>query len=89
MFVALHGLKGHFALISKLLLIFTPLFFFPDRSCDTFLPHVFQFLVLLSYECFQPKFNEPKAIVGMPRIIQLCDGIMAGGQPAQSHGTKT
>ena len=22
----------------------------------------------------------------MPRIIQLCDGIMAGGQPAQTHG---
>ena len=57
-----------------------------NRSCDTFLPHIFQFLVLLSYECFQPKFNEPKAIVGMPRIIQLCDGIMAGGQPAQTHG---
>ena len=57
-----------------------------DRSCDTFLPHIFQFLVLLSYECFQPKFNQAKAIVGMPRIIQLCDGIMAGGQPAQTHG---
>ena len=57
-----------------------------NRSCDTFLPHIFQFLVLLSYECFQPKFNQAKAIVGMPRIIQLCDGIMAGGQPAQTHG---
>ena len=42
--------------------------------------------MLLSYECFQPKFNQAKAIVGMPRIIQLCDGIMAGGQPAQTHG---
>lgn len=60
-----------------------------NRSCDTFLPHIFQFLVLLSYECFQPKFDEPKAIVGMPRIIQLCDGIMAGGQPAQTHGMVT
>ncbi|KAJ7336620.1 hypothetical protein OS493_011839 [Desmophyllum pertusum] len=56
------------------------------KSCNTFLPHIFQFLVLLSYECFQPKFNQAKAIVGMPRIIQLCDGIMAGGQPAQTHG---
>ncbi|XP_074614489.1 huntingtin-like isoform X2 [Acropora palmata] len=55
------------------------------KSCDTFLPHIFQFLVLLSYECFQPKFHEPQAIVGMPRIIQLCDGIMAGGQPPQTH----
>ncbi|XP_068709184.1 huntingtin-like [Montipora foliosa] len=55
------------------------------KSCDTFLPHIFQFLVLLSYECFQPKFREPKAVVEMPRIIQLCDGIMAGGQPAQTH----
>ena len=47
---------------------------------------MFQFLVLLSYECFQPKFNQAKAIMGMPKIIQLCDGIMAGGQPAKSHG---
>ena len=62
------------------------MFIFEHRSCDTFLPHIFQFLVLLSYECFQPKFHEPKAIVGMPRIIQLCDGIMAGGQPPQTHG---
>ncbi|EDO49114.1 predicted protein [Nematostella vectensis] len=56
------------------------------RDCDTFLPYVFQFLVLLSYDCYQPKFNQAKAIVGMAKVIQLCDGIMASGQSAKTHG---
>eukprot|EP00794_Sanderia_malayensis_P005415 gene5415-6091_t len=50
-----------------------------------FIPEVFQLLVLLSYECFQPKKNQAKAIIIMPQIIQLCDGVMACGQPATTH----
>lgn len=47
---------------------------------------MFQFLVLLSYECFQPKYSQAKSIIVMPQIIQLCDGIMACGQPPTTHG---
>ncbi|KAG1678706.1 Huntingtin [Nymphon striatum] len=37
--------------------------------------HIFNFLVLLSYERYHSK-----SIIGVPKIIQLCDGIMASGQ---------
>ena len=47
---------------------------------------MFQFLILLSYECFQPKFNQAKSVFGMSRIIQVCDDIMACGQSARTHG---
>ena len=53
---------------------------------ELFVPTVFQFLVLLSYECYQPKFTQAKAIIGMPRIMRLCDEVMACGQPAVTHG---
>jgi len=43
--------------------------------------------VLLSYECYQPKFTQAKAIIGMPRIMRLCDDVMACEQPAHTHGT--
>ncbi|XP_066917148.1 huntingtin-like isoform X4 [Clytia hemisphaerica] len=54
-------------------------------SPETFIPTVFQFLVLLSYECYQPKFTQAKAIIGMPRIMRLCDEVMACEQPAVTH----
>ncbi|XP_057306791.1 huntingtin-like isoform X2 [Hydractinia symbiolongicarpus] len=52
---------------------------------ELFVPTVFQFLVLLSYECYQPKFTQAKAIIGMPCIISKCDEVMACGQPAATH----
>ncbi|XP_028391517.1 LOW QUALITY PROTEIN: huntingtin-like [Dendronephthya gigantea] len=55
------------------------------RHIETFSPHIFQFLILLSYECFQPKFNQAKSVFGMSRIIQVCDDLMACGQSARTH----
>ncbi|XP_047128948.1 huntingtin isoform X1 [Hydra vulgaris] len=55
------------------------------RNPELFIPTVFQFLVLLSYECFQPKFTQAKAIIGMPRIMRLCDSVMACGQPVHLY----
>ncbi|XP_059488388.1 huntingtin isoform X2 [Neocloeon triangulifer] len=43
-------------------------------------PQIFKFLVQLSYEK-----NHSKAIIGVPEILQLCDGLMASGQPPQTH----
>lgn len=37
--------------------------------------HIFFFLILLSYERYHSK-----PIIGIPKIIQLCDGIIASGQ---------
>jgi len=45
------------------------------------IPHIFNFLVVLSYERYHSK-----CIIGIPKIIQLCDGIMASGQPPATHG---
>ena len=42
---------------------------------DQFISHVFFFLILLSYERYHSK-----PIIGIPKIIQLCDGIMASSQ---------
>ncbi|XP_033115029.1 huntingtin-like, partial [Anneissia japonica] len=47
---------------------------------ETLIPHIFYFLVLLSYERYHSK-----NIITMPKIIQLCDGIMASGQKATTH----
>ncbi|XP_013398873.1 huntingtin [Lingula anatina] len=47
---------------------------------ELLIPHIFNFLVLLSYERYHSK-----TIIGMPKIIQLCDGIMASGQPPVTH----
>lgn len=60
--------------------------FFLYRNIEAFSPHIFQFLILLSYECFQPKFNQAKSVFGMSRIIQVCDDLMACGQSARTHG---
>uniref|UniRef100_A0A8C0WEM3 Huntingtin n=1 Tax=Castor canadensis TaxID=51338 RepID=A0A8C0WEM3_CASCN len=62
-----------------------------DQVCQSFLcsqhleseaiiPNIFFFLVLLSYERYHSK-----QIIGIPKIIQLCDGIMASGRKAVTH----
>lgn len=45
------------------------------------IPAIFHFLVLLSYERYHSK-----SIIGMPKVIQLCDGIMASGLDPTLHG---
>ena len=45
------------------------------------IPYIFRFLVLLSYERSQA------SSITVPRLIQLCDGVMAGGQAAKAYGT--
>ena len=54
---------------------------FVCRNSENLIPNIFSFLVLLSYEK-----THSKSIIGMPKIIQLCDGIMAGGLQPESHG---
>lgn len=50
------------------------------KQTEDLLPKIFNFLVHLSYEK-----NHSKAIIGIPKIIQLCDGLMASGQPALTY----
>ncbi|KAM8940376.1 huntingtin isoform 2-T2 [Pelodytes ibericus] len=50
------------------------------RESEAIIPNVFFFLVLLSYERYHSK-----QIIGIPKIIQLCDGIMASGRKAITH----
>ncbi|XP_054167381.1 huntingtin-like [Oppia nitens] len=45
---------------------------------DKLIGHIFYFLILLSYEKYHSK-----PIIGIPKIIQLCDGILASGQYPQ------
>lgn len=47
---------------------------------ENLLPRIFEFLVRLSYEKYHSK-----NIIGVPKIIQLCDGLMASGQPPLTH----
>ncbi|XP_058802645.1 huntingtin isoform X2 [Phymastichus coffea] len=47
---------------------------------EMLLPKIFDFLVRLSYEKYHSKL-----IIGVPKIIQLCDGLMASGRPPLSH----
>ncbi|XP_014662838.1 PREDICTED: huntingtin-like [Priapulus caudatus] len=49
-------------------------------NSDKLIAHIFHFLVLLSYERYHSK-----TIIGMPKIIQLCDGLMASGQAPITH----
>ncbi|XP_042325579.1 huntingtin [Sceloporus undulatus] len=56
------------------------LFLFLPRESEAIIPSVFFFLVLLSYERYHSK-----QIIGIPKIIQLCDGIMASGRKAVTH----
>ncbi|XP_030206419.1 huntingtin isoform X4 [Gadus morhua] len=50
------------------------------RDSDAVIPNIFLFLVLLSYERYHSK-----QIISIPKIIQLCDGIMASGRKAVTH----
>ncbi|CAL4176844.1 unnamed protein product, partial [Meganyctiphanes norvegica] len=50
------------------------------KNAEKLIPSMFRFLVLLSYER-----HHSKSIIGVPKIIQLCDGLMASGQPPLSH----
>lgn len=52
-----------------------------SRESEAIIPNIFFFLVLLSYERYHSK-----QIIGIPKIIQLCDGIMASGRKAVTHG---
>lgn len=58
--------------------------FFVSRESEAIIPNIFFFLVLLSYERYHSK-----QIIGIPKIIQLCDGIMASGRKAVTHGNET
>ncbi|KAG9346961.1 hypothetical protein JZ751_005888 [Albula glossodonta] len=51
------------------------------RDSEAIVPSIFFFLVLLSYERYHSK-----QIISIPKIIQLCDGIMASGRKAVTHG---
>lgn len=57
---------------------------FLPRESEAIIPNIFFFLVLLSYERYHSK-----QIIGIPKIIQLCDGIMASGRKAVTHGNGT
>ncbi|KAL8615828.1 hypothetical protein ACOMHN_048536 [Nucella lapillus] len=50
------------------------------RNSEVLVPHIFQFLVMLSYEKYHSK-----PIIDMPRIIHRCDGIMASGLQPDTH----
>lgn len=50
------------------------------RDSEEIVPNIFFFLVLLSYERYHSK-----QIISIPKIIQLCDGIMASGRKAVTH----
>uniref|UniRef100_A0A4W5LMG9 Uncharacterized protein n=1 Tax=Hucho hucho TaxID=62062 RepID=A0A4W5LMG9_9TELE len=54
------------------------------RDSEAIVPNIFFFLVLLSYERYHSK-----QIISIPKIIQLCDGIMASGRKAVTHGRNT
>jgi huntingtin len=49
------------------------------RDSSSLIPYIFRFLVLLSYERSQP------SIINVPRLIQLCDGVMAVGVAAEDY----
>lgn len=50
------------------------------RFSNELIPKIFSFLVNLSYGK-----QHSKSIIGIPKIIQLCDGLMASGQPPVTH----
>uniref|UniRef100_A0A673IMQ9 Huntingtin n=1 Tax=Sinocyclocheilus rhinocerous TaxID=307959 RepID=A0A673IMQ9_9TELE len=50
------------------------------RHSEEIVPNIFFFLVLLSYERYHSK-----QIISIPKIIQLCDGIMASDRKAVTH----
>lgn len=50
------------------------------QQTDRLIPNIFGFLVHLSYEKFHTKM-----IIDVREIIKLCDGLMASGQPPETH----
>lgn len=56
------------------------LFVFIYRFADELIKKVFQFLVQLSFSK-----QHSKSIITTPKIIQLCDGLMASGQSPFTH----
>lgn len=62
----------------------TFLFHFFDCYCFSYpqelIPKIFEFLVRLSYSK-----QHTKSIITIPKIIQLCDGLMASGQNPLTH----
>lgn len=50
------------------------------RHSEELIPKIFQFLVQLSYSK-----QHSKSIIGIPKIIQLCDGLTASGQCPLTH----
>lgn len=50
------------------------------RDADVLIPCMFEFLVAVSYER-----QHSRSIITVPKIIQLCDGLLASGQPPLSH----
>ncbi|PSN49021.1 Huntingtin [Blattella germanica] len=54
--------------------------FILKQHAEQLIPRIFHFLVHLSYEK-----HHSKCIIGIPKIIQLCDGLMASGQSPITH----
>ncbi|GFT39474.1 huntingtin [Nephila pilipes] len=49
-------------------------------SADVLIPRIFYFLILLSYERYHSK-----PIISVPKILQLCDGLIASGQSPEKY----
>ncbi|KDR16213.1 huntingtin [Zootermopsis nevadensis] len=49
-------------------------------NAEELIPRIFYFLVHLSYD-----EHHSKSIIGVPKVIQLCDGLMASGQSPVTH----
>lgn len=49
-------------------------------NASILIPRIFYFLVLLSYERYHSK-----AIISVPKVLQLCDGLIASGQPPDKY----
>jgi huntingtin len=49
-------------------------------NANILIPNIFKFLVLLSYEKYHSK-----PIIDVPKILQLCEGLFASGQPGDIY----
>jgi len=50
------------------------------NNAEFLIPHIFEFLVLLSYEKYHSK-----VIIDVPKILQLCEGLAARGESSHSY----
>ncbi|XP_054721499.1 huntingtin-like [Uloborus diversus] len=50
------------------------------RNADILIPKIFYFLILLSYERYHSK-----PVISVPKVLQLCDGLIASGQPPEKY----